>query len=60
MPLPLPCPGNSDTKVLAALPAWMAAKRKDSSLRKSQEKMHRFAPLLVTDTRRDSCAIGFL
>lgn len=60
MPLPLHCPGNSDTKVLATLPAWVATPGKDSSPRKSQEEMHRLALRLVTDTRRDCCAIGFL
>ena len=60
MPLPLSCPGNSDTKVFATVSAWMAAPGTDSSPRKSQEEMHRSSLLLVTDTRRDSCAIGFL
>lgn len=60
MPLPLPSPGNSDTKVLATLPARTATPGKGSSPRKSQEEMHRLALRLVADTRKDRCAIGFL
>lgn len=60
MPLPLSCPGNSDTKVFTTVPAWMAAPGKDSSPRKSQEETHRSTLLLVADTRSECHAIGFL